>query len=296
MMRFTKKTEDRKALVKRLGELTGVKPHYNGVPSCTYTIGEYTVEKNGSITVEEEKVDMEIVNTLAAEELIETPKMETADASDAGTGDDSETCLNGTFPTKLSITLSLDGHTGTSIRNLMNLIFSRAGLLNKAIGSHFKASEDLVKALAKQESTATREKALKTITSIENGLEGIDFADDKVCFTGFPMATSPEEFKAFMDLAAFMNKSAIEQKRIMAKEVDDTNEKYACRVWLLRLGMTGDEFKTTRRIILQNLSGHAAFKTQDQVEAAKEKAKAKRAAEKEAATAEGGTSDDELSE
>ena len=60
--------------------------------------------------------------------------------------------------------------------------------------------------------------------------------------------------------------------------------------------MTGDEFKTTRRIILQNLSGHAAFKTQDQVEAAKEKAKAKRAAEKEATTAEGGTSDDELSE
>jgi hypothetical protein len=73
MLTFTKKTDDRKALVKRLGELTGIKPHYNGMPDCTYTVGDYEVAKDGTITVEDEKADMEILSTLAAEELIEAP-------------------------------------------------------------------------------------------------------------------------------------------------------------------------------------------------------------------------------
>ena len=35
------------------------------------------------------------------------------------------------------------------------------------------------------------------------------------------------------------------------------------RVWLLRLGMNGPEYKEERRILMRNLSGHTAFRTEE---------------------------------
>ena len=45
MMKFEKNIEERKVLVKRLGELTGIAPYYTKVPRCAYEIGAYTVEQ-----------------------------------------------------------------------------------------------------------------------------------------------------------------------------------------------------------------------------------------------------------
>jgi hypothetical protein len=102
---------------------------------------------------------------------------------------------------------------------------------------------------------------------------GLEFTETKVCFTGFPQTSNPDEIKAFTQLASMMNQSALAQKRILAKEVKEENEKYAFRIWLIRLGMNGDQYKTSRKVLLRNLSGHAAFRTQDQLEAAKAKHK-----------------------
>ena len=51
-----------------------------------------------------------------------------------------------------------------------------------------------------------------------------------------------------------------EQERISAKERPTDNEKFTFRVFLIRLGFIGDEYKTTRRILLRNLSGNSAWK------------------------------------
>ena len=74
-----------------------------------------------------------------------------------------------------------------------------------------------------------------------------------------------------MDLASLANKMALAQKRVQLNTSDDENEKYAFRGWLLRLGMKGDEYKNTRKILLENLDGNAAFRTADQAEAFREK-------------------------
>ena len=289
-MNIEMKATDRKTLVTRLGELTGVKPHYNGVPGCTYTVGDYEVAKDGTITVEDENADMEILNTLAAEDLIEAPETATEEP-------DAKPSPESTFPVRMNISLPLAGHTGITIWNLMNELYSRESLINKATGSNFTVPESLIDELSQDENTETLEKALACIKAHADEITGIEFADDKITFTGFPEATDPDTVKAFMDLASLMTKAAKDQKRIMAKEVDETNEKYITRIWLLRLGMKGDDYRTTRKVLLQNLSGHIAFRTEDQIEAAKEKAKAKRAAAK-AAAAEAPTegNDDEATE
>ena len=66
--------ENRKALVSRLSELTGMKPHYDGVPGCTYTIGAYKVLKDGSIETEEGIGD--VLKALGAEGFIDLTETE----------------------------------------------------------------------------------------------------------------------------------------------------------------------------------------------------------------------------
>ena len=63
--------------------------------------------------------------------------------------------------------------------------------------------------------------------------------------------------------------------------MNEQNEKYALRIWLTRLGMNGAEYKTTRKILMENLSGHSAFRT----EAEKERWTQRQAERKEAARA-----------
>ena len=52
-MRFTRHTEaetfNRKEMVKALGDYLGIRPHYNGMPSKSYTIGAFTVDFEGAI-------------------------------------------------------------------------------------------------------------------------------------------------------------------------------------------------------------------------------------------------------
>ena len=84
--------------------------------------------------------------------------------------------------------------------------------------------------------------------------------DTKVCFPWFPTYTKPEELIAYEQFICRICDMARNQKRINAKEKEVENEKYAFRCFLLRLGFIGEEHKATRKILLRNLSGSAAFK------------------------------------
>ena len=53
MKKFEKNIDNRKVLVARISELTGLDAHYTFVPRCAYEIGAFTVEKDGRLTVEE---------------------------------------------------------------------------------------------------------------------------------------------------------------------------------------------------------------------------------------------------
>ena len=97
----------------------------------------------------------------------------------------------------------------------------------------------------------------------ENGsaLTGIAITVETITFSSLPATDNPEMIRVFTELAAKMNQQALDQKRIQAKAVNEENEKYALRTWLTRLGMNGPEYKETRRILMKNLSGNAAFRT-----------------------------------
>ena len=83
---------------------------------------------------------------------------------------------------------------------------------------------------------------------------------------------------------------ALTQKRVQAKDVDDSNEKYSLRVWLIRLGLNGADFKADRKRLMENLSGHTAFRNDEERKRWEAKQKAMReGAKAEQATKEGET-------
>ncbi len=89
----------------------------------------------------------------------------------------------------------------------------------------------------------------------------LELDEEKISFPWFKQAEAPEEIQAYTAFVAALSEMAIKQKRVSAKEKDIVNEKYEFRCFLLRLGFIGDEFKATRKVLLRNLSGSAAFKS-----------------------------------
>lgn len=303
MMRFEKNIEERKVLVKRLGELTGIAPHYTKVPRCAYEIGVYTVERDGSLTVEEDAAESGILTTLKEEGLIKDTEGILEAAAEEETGqteetDGEETVTDSGYGAGLreeadaqeeeesldmAVSLPMGEHTGVSLRNLVNMVYSRGPLLGKATGGNFHVEKELTEVLQDDSCTAAVQGFLKTLTDYteaHGGMEGLKITEEQISFTGFPVPADKAHADAFCQLAALMNGMALSQKRIQAKEVNSDNEKYAFRIWLLRLGMNGDDYKSTRKVLMKNLGGHAAFRTPEEAEKAKVKNKAKREAQK----------------
>jgi len=56
---------------------------------------------------------------------------------------------------------------------------------------------------------------------------------------------------------------ALAQKHSTPRATKGENEKYIFRVWLLRLGFIGDEYKAARKLLLDRLDGNAAFRTEE---------------------------------
>ena len=180
----------------------------------------------------------------------------------------------------MNFEIPLGAHTGATLRNLVNLIYSRGPLVNQATGGHFEADTWLIEALKDDRCTYTRANFFRAVADYEDqhgkSLYGLTITPETVSFTGFGEAADVDHLRAFGHLAVMINNQALHQKRIQAKAVDAVNEKYAMRIWLVRIGMDGEEFKQTRKILMENLTGHSAFRTPAEAEKAKAKAQKKR--------------------
>ena len=319
-MRFQMNITDKKTLVKRVGELTGEQPRYTFMPRCAYEIGAYTVEKNGDLVVEDASADEAILQTLLEEglitslsqeeaaeeemtvetveeaaepeELAEETEPESATVTADVPEEAAETGATDGEADGLTISLPMTNHTADSLHRLINLIYSRGPLISKATCGAFSVTKELVDFL---DAAGVIVGTANFIDKVKEcgGITGIAFEEDRISFTGFPMSYDNCKVKALQELCCLINKHVLEQKRIQAKIVNDDNEKYAFRIWLLRIGMKGDEYKDSRRVLMENLSGHTAFRTKEEEEKWKtkqaekrEELRAAKAAQKAAETAE----------
>ena len=82
---------------------------------------------------------------------------------------------------------------------------------------------------------------------------------NKVCFPWFTIENDGDA-DAYCTFISMLCEFAKNQKRINNKPDTSDNPKYTMRCYLLRLGMIGVEYKSTRKALLRNLSGSSAFR------------------------------------
>jgi len=129
---------------------------------------------------------------------------------------------------RLTIELPLKGFTPEKLENLTKLVNAKAALLKAALGT-----DEL------------------PIIMTENTLQFPWFGED----------IDAEHTAAYTTLISLLCKTALEKKRVTAKEKDvEGSTKYAMRCFLLSLGFIGDEYKAARKILLSRLEGNSAFK------------------------------------
>ena len=220
---FNASGDAKKKLVKLISSHLGIESKYLGVPSCAYSIGNYTVNKDGSLSWDEDdERTAGLLEAIKAEGFTTTEDEEVEEEEVLVEEEMEEAEVN-----RLCISFPKSMYDERTLENLKNLVEGKGALMKKA----FKAE------------------------SLE-----IVVDDEKVSFPWFELIDS-DHFNAYTQFITAITKMAREQKRILGKERTVENEKYAFRCFLLRLGFIGDEYKLTRKILLENLEGSAAFKT-----------------------------------
>lgn len=218
---------DRKRLITALSKITGVKAKYLGMPSMAYEVGDFIIDKNGTLEfcdkanrTEIERVAGHLASEgfIAEEEISATEGRQTADSGKFG----------------LCISMPRNSFTDTALENVKAIIQVKGELIRHAL-----RLDDLP----------------------------IKILEEEVSFPWFEdLMPSPEEVQAYTHFISALCEMARNQKRITVKEKETPNEKYAFRCFLLRLGFIGKEYKEERKILLRNLTGSSAFKGGDKNE------------------------------
>ena len=216
--------EQRKKMVEIVGRTLGVQPIYCGAPTFAYKVGAFEITRDGCICFGDEADEAEVERVRTA--LREAGFAAEEEESEMTTAE-VETAAMTDDEDKLTISLPRSFLTETALKNLDALLASKGKLIQKAFNI---------------------EKAAYTLT------------DEMIKFAWFHGKIAEDTVRAYTDFISKLCEMAQKQKLAVAKEKPTENEKYAFRCFLLRLGMIGDDYKTSRRILLQNLTGSSAFK------------------------------------
>ena len=171
-------------------------------------------------------------------------------------------------------------YTPQTLRNLVNIIASKEDILYKALRIDparmrwcKKTNERLIEAINRRKPQTME--ALKDIWYAgstrgrdehynDTRYHGLNlhstFTKGTVEFRLFNSTTHAGEIKAYIQFCLAVSHQALTQKKASARKTVTDNEKYAFRCWMLRLGLSGDEFKTCRLHFLKHLEGNSAWR------------------------------------
>lgn len=281
---------DRKPLVEAISQILDQPATYQGAPSFSYRVGDYTVDRGGVLSydsaihpdfaavlvsdlqeqgfvaervaidnpaeepeaeesmtgesVDEESPLDEVAEVLTEETTVTEPVIEdiaakedtvtvtTVDETESEEITTDENLLgvvpDGGIPNQLTIEIPNTGFTPEARANLEKIVASKAALLKQALET--------------------------------DDLPIIELAD-KIAFPWFTLHGLDGEADAYSRLVTAICNMAKHQKRVTAVEKPIDNAKFTMRLFLIRLGFIGDEYKTARKILLRNLTGNSSWKS-----------------------------------
>ncbi len=278
---------ERKALVSAIGEVLGEKPRYLGVVTQGYSVGSYEIDRHGVLTARDgadQKATVRLLSMLIMKgytgESMEEPgepdvgqeelaldadtaeaqeeSSEIGDESDAGqvcepeetpdaeqptdalesdAGEPEEaapTEATAPEPTTFTIEMPLEGFTDAKVRLLEQLIHSKASLIKKSLGAS----------------------ALEVVR-----------CENRLRFPWFDRALDSLEIKTYTHFISALCQAAKEATRVSGIDKEVPSERFTFRIFLLKLGFKGAEFKAERELLYRDLTGDCAFNSTDKRDA-----------------------------
>ena len=183
----------------------------------------------------------------------------------------------------LHIHVDAANHNRQSLKNLIAIMYSKEDMLFKAL----KVNEDRAQRWCQKVREPMLKKArrlsgdeTKDLTKLEDiWYEGPSGRYDHYNWTRYYALNLHSVFyrgtvewrcfnstlhagraRAYLNLCLAMSAQAINQKRSVMRKTHSDNELFTFRVWLVRMGLNGKEFETTRDHLLANLTGDRAWR------------------------------------
>ena len=274
--------KERKALVEALSEITFSEAAYAGAPTFAYRVGDYTVDKNGvifypptlaqeavALVVEklkergftpegeaqadlpEEDVPAEIpaetpdvapeaaalaqpeAEAMEAAEGAKTP--DTAEEAEAAPADpDESTDTQKDTPAvaeaednKLTVSIPRKTLTDDALERLKLIVSNKEVLFKRAV--------------------------------IADALP-IEVTEEEITFPWFTLTGADGEAAAYAQFITALCRMASEQTRILDKPYDGDNDRFAMRIFMVRLGMKGAKFALARKLMMKHLTGNSGWR------------------------------------
>ena len=255
----------RKELVKAISEITGERAVYKFMPTSAFEIGFFTVTREGRLEFPD-RSDTGIVEQVL-EGLSERGYTMISSYYDNGESamilEDEKSAETATQPDTAMVTENEKVSEETEIMaqcetqgNTVPTVESN-GIDRFSISMSRDFLDD--RTLNKLDRTIENKGELFKMAFKTDDLS-YKVTDDRVIFDWFPFSGESGEGLAYSSFIDLLTKSLKEQKRVNASKAQTENPKFAMRVYLIKLGMVGDEYKQTRKILLRNLEGSSAFR------------------------------------
>lgn len=183
----------------------------------------------------------------------------------------------------LHVHVDASNHNRQSLKNLIGIMYSKEDILFKALQVNTaraerwckKVREPMLKKARELSSAETSDLTLLEKVWYEGDIDSTShynwtryyalnlhsvFYRGTVEWRCFNSTLHAGRAAAYVNLCLAISAQAIAQRSTVMKKTQSDNELFTFRVWLVRLGLNGKEFKSTRDHLLANLDGDRAWR------------------------------------
>ena len=183
----------------------------------------------------------------------------------------------------LHVHVDASNHNRQSLKNLIGIMYSKEDILFKALQVNEaraarwckKVREPMLKKARLLSADETQDLTLLESVWYEGEVDKTDhynwtryyalnlhsvFYRGTVEWRCFNSTLDPVQAAAYVHLCLAMSAQAIAQRSTVMQKTHSDNELFTFRVWLVRLGLNGSEFKATRDCLLAHLDGDRAWR------------------------------------
>lgn len=274
--------KERKALVEALSEITFSEAAYAGAPTFAYRVGDYTVDRNGVIfyppTLAQEAVALVVEKlkergfTPEGEAQADLPEEDTPAEIPAETPDVAPEAAALAQPEAEAMEAAEGAKTSDTAEEdeAASADPDESTDTQKDTPAVAEAEDNkLTVSIPRKTLTDDALERLKLIVSnkevlfkravIADALP-IEVTEEEITFPWFTLTGVDGEAAAYAQFITAICQMANEQTRILDKPYDGDNDRFAMRIFMVRLGLKGAEFALARKLMMKHLTGNSGWR------------------------------------